>query len=54
MNGPNGPNWSAIGRTRNPKYQALKKEDSMSELSASKIQKNPKYHRLIKERDTLA
>lgn len=26
----------------------------MSELSASKIQKNPKYHRLIKERDTLA
>lgn len=26
----------------------------MSELSASKIQKNPEYHRLIKERDTLA
>ncbi len=26
----------------------------MSELSASKIQSNPKYHRLIKERDTLA
>lgn len=26
----------------------------MSELSASKIQGNPKYHRLIKERDTLA
>jgi len=26
----------------------------MSELSASKIQSNPKYHRLIKERDALA
>ena len=26
----------------------------MSETSASKIQANPKYHRLIKERDTLA
>ncbi len=26
----------------------------MSELSASKIQNNPKYHQLIKERDTLA
>src|SRR3974390_3297787 len=26
----------------------------MSELSAAKIQKNPKYHQLIKERDTLA
>jgi uncharacterized membrane protein (DUF485 family) len=26
----------------------------MSELSASKIQNNPKYHRLIKERDALA
>lgn len=26
----------------------------MSELSASKIQSNPKYHRLVKERDTLA
>jgi uncharacterized membrane protein (DUF485 family) len=26
----------------------------MSELSAGKIQSNPKYHRLIKERDTLA
>jgi uncharacterized membrane protein (DUF485 family) len=26
----------------------------MSELSASKIQNNPKYHRLIRERDTLA
>jgi uncharacterized membrane protein (DUF485 family) len=26
----------------------------MSELSASKIQANPKYHQLIKERDTLA
>ena len=26
----------------------------MSELSASKIQKDPKYHQLVKERDTLA
>ncbi len=26
----------------------------MSELSASKIQNNPKYHQLIKERDALA
>jgi uncharacterized membrane protein (DUF485 family) len=26
----------------------------MSELSASKIQGNPKYHQLIKERDALA
>jgi uncharacterized membrane protein (DUF485 family) len=26
----------------------------MSELSAGKIQKNPKYHQLIKQRDTLA
>ena len=26
----------------------------MPELSASKIQKNPKYHQLIKERDMLA
>ena len=26
----------------------------MSELSASKIQNNPRYHQLIKERDTLA
>ena len=26
----------------------------MSELSVGKIQNNPKYHRLIKERDTLA
>jgi len=26
----------------------------MSELSASSIQNNPKYHQLIKERDTLA
>jgi uncharacterized membrane protein (DUF485 family) len=26
----------------------------MPELSVDKIQKNPKYHRLIKERDTLA
>ena len=26
----------------------------MSELSAAKIQKNPKYHQLIKERDALA
>jgi uncharacterized membrane protein (DUF485 family) len=26
----------------------------MSELAAGKIQNNPKYHQLIKERDTLA
>jgi uncharacterized membrane protein (DUF485 family) len=26
----------------------------MAELSASRIQNNPKYHQLIKERDTLA
>jgi uncharacterized membrane protein (DUF485 family) len=26
----------------------------MSELSASKIQRNPKYHQLVRERDVLA
>jgi uncharacterized membrane protein (DUF485 family) len=32
----------------------VNKEHAMSELSASKIQSNPKYHRLVKERDVLA
>jgi uncharacterized membrane protein (DUF485 family) len=32
----------------------LKQEAVMSELSASKIQNNPKYHRLVAQRDSLA
>jgi uncharacterized membrane protein (DUF485 family) len=35
-------------------FHALEMEGRMSQLSADKIQNNPKYHHLIKVRDTLA